>query len=310
MKRNSVPTIFLLIASYTAVAFLLGIVIGKLLHMSGDLFILLLLMAIFMGFPNITNLIMFPVAKRTMLKGIKENNFGRTTTYISRGDYRIKTMLCIDEETGRVAYTSSLSPFKFQMAEAKQLSKVRSGYERAPLGGTRYVFFEFYYDNNRIRIPTFYTARIVYFIQSREVQEALATGENICNLILRFNPLARLTADKINNREMPFIKVGIPSTICGAVSIFVAVIAMFSEFYISSFEGWKDDLLNNAMPAFVLVFIAFALAVTGLVLGIIGLKQAAADPPVRGLGLSKAGTWMSSIVIVVLLLTFALFLFG
>ena len=313
MKRNSVPTIILLIVSYIAVSVLLSFVCCMLTHMSfgaNNIFLPVLLMVFFMGFPNITNLILFPVAKRTMKKGIGANNFGKTTTFISKGGYRIKTMLCIDEETGRVAYTSSLSPFKFQMAEAKDLSKVRTGYDKAPLGGTRYVFFEFYYKNNRMRIPTFYTSRIVYAVASSEVQDALATGENICNLILKFNPLARLTADKINNREMPFIKIGVPSGVCGAVSVYVALMAMYSEYYISSFEGWKDDFLNNAMPAFVIVFIAFALAVTGLILGIIGLKQAAAKAPVRGLGFSKAGTWMSSIVIVVLLLTFALFIFG
>ena len=313
MKRNSVPTIILMIASYIAASVLLSIVGCILTHMpigADNIFLPLLLMVFFMGFPNITNLILFPVAKRTMMKGIEANNFGKTTTFISKGAYRIKTMLCVDEETGRVAYTSSLSPFKFQMAEAKELSKVRTGYERAPLGGTRYVFFEFFYGNNRFRIPTFYTARLVYFIESRQVQEALATGENICNLILKFNPQARLTADKISNRKMPFIKIGIPATVFGGMSIFLAVAAMCSEFYISSFEGWKDDLLNNGMFAFVMVFIAFAVAATGLVLGIRGLKQAASDGPVRGLGLSKAGTWMSSIVIVVLLLTFALFIFG
>ena len=310
MKRNSVPTIIFLIVSYLAVGILLGTLVEWLLFRKLFYIItLLLLEVIFIGFAHLTNLFMFPVAKRTMEKGIKANNFGKTTTLFSDGTHRIKSMLCIDEETGRVAYTSALNPFKFQMAEAKELSKVRSGYARAPLGGTRYVYFEFYHGNNRMRIPTLATARIVYFVQSRQVQDALAVGENFGNLILKFNPKARLTDDKINNREMPFIKIGIPATIFAGVSIFVAVVSMCSELYISSFNGWKDDLLNNGMPAFVLVFIALVLAVTGLILGTKGLKQAASDGPVRGLGFSKAATWMSSIVIIVLLLTFALFIF-
>ena len=311
MKRNSVPTIIFLIASYLAVGILTGTVGGWLLNRDLNIVItLILLSVIFIGFTDLTNLIMFPIAKRTMAKGIKANNFGMTTALFSRGTHRIKSMLCIDEETGRVAYTSALSPFKFQMAESKDLSKVRTGYERAPLGGTRYVFFEFYYGNNRIRIPTLATARLVYFVESRQVRDALAAGENFGNLILKFNPKARLTADKINNREMPFIKIGIPATIFAGVSIFVAVIAMCSEVFISSLEGWKDDLLSNGLFAFVTVFIASALSVTGLVLGIKGLKAAAADGPVRGLGFSKAATVMSSIVIIVLLLTFALFIFA
>lgn len=310
MKRNSVPTIILLIVSYLAAGILLGAVCGWFLHQEFiNVITLLLLSILFIGFTDVTNLIMFPIAKRTMEKGLRANNFGKTTTLFSNGTHRIKSMLCIDEETGRVAYTSALNPFKFQMAEAKELSKVRSGYERAPLGGTRYVFFEFYHGNNRFRIPMLATGRLVYFVESRQVREALAAGENFGNLILRFNPKGRLTADKINNREMPFIKIGIPATICAGVSIFVTVVAMCSEFYISSFEGWKDDLLNNGMFAFVTVLIALALAVTGLILGIKGLKQMAADGPVRGLGFSKAATVMSSITIAVLLLTFALFIF-
>lgn len=311
MKRNSVPTIILLIVSYLAFGILVGIVAGWFLHMPAyNVFTIILPIFIFMGFPNFTNLVLFPVAKKTMKKGTQANNFGRTTTFISKGGYRIKTIICVDEETGRVAYTSSLSPFKFQMAEARELSKVRTGYEKAPLGGTRYVFFEFYHGNNRMRIPTFYTSRIVYAVGSSEVQEALATGGNICNLILKFNPKAHLTADLINNREMPFIKIGVPGAVCAAVSVYVALWAMCSEVYISSFEGWKDDIFGNGMVAFVTVFITLALAVTGLILGIKGLKQAAAEAPVRGLGFSKAAIWMSSIVIVVLLLTFALFIFG
>lgn len=311
MKRNSVPTIIFLIASYLAVGIMLGAVCGWFLHQEFiNVFTLILLSFMFIGFTGVTNLIMFPIAKKTMEKGIKANNFGKTTTLFSRGTHRIKSMLCIDEETGRVAYTSALNPFKFQMAEAKELSKVRSGYSRAPLGGTRYVFFEFYYGNNRMRIPTLATARIVYFVQSRQVQDALAVGENFANLILKFNPKARLTADKINNREMPYIKIGIPATICAGMSIVFTVVAMLSEIYISSFQGWKEDLLNNGMFAFVVVFIALVLAATGLILGIKGLKQAAADGPVRGLGMSKAATVISSIVIAVLLLTFALFIFG
>ena len=310
MKRNSVPTIILLIVSYLTVGVLLGSVIDVLLNLPRfSVFTIFMVGIVLLFFPNISNLIMFPVAKKTMKKGTQANNFGRTTTFITKGGYRIKSMICIDEETGRVAYTSALSPFKFQIVEAKELSKARSAYEKAPLGGTRYVFFEFYHGNNRMRIPTFYTSRIVYAVASREVQEALATGENICKLIEKFNPLVRLTADKITNREMPFIKIGVPSAICGGLSIYVAVMGIFTEIYVSSFEGWKDDFLNSAMPAFVVVSIALALAVAGLVFGIMGLRRAAAEAPVRGLGLSKAGTVMSAIVIVVLLMITALFIF-
>ena len=102
MKRNSVPTIIFLIASYLAVGILPGTVGGWLLNRDLNIVItLILLSAIFIGFTDLTNLIMFPIAKRTMAKGIKANNFGKTTALFSRGTHRIKSMLCIDEETGR-----------------------------------------------------------------------------------------------------------------------------------------------------------------------------------------------------------------
>lgn len=308
MKRNSAVTILLMIVICLVIAILSAYLAAWIFHIEGDNFFLAITIpAVFLFFVHLTNLFMFPIARNTMKKGTASNNFGRTTTFINRSQWRIRTMLCIDEETGRVAYTSALNPFKFQMADAKELSKVRTGYDRGPFGGTRYVYFEFFHGNNRFRIPTFST-RSMYFTESRQVQDAIATGENICNLILKFNPQGRLTADKINNREMPFIKIGIPATVFASVSIFVAVIAMIIEVYISSIEGWKDDM-RYGMTAFALVFIALALSVTGLLLGIRGLKTAAAEGPVRGLGFSKAATVMSSIVIAVLLLTFALFVF-
>ncbi|MBR3342256.1 MAG: DUF4190 domain-containing protein [Clostridiales bacterium] len=308
MKRNSVPVILILIAFYLAVGILLGIVAAKLLHVTGGNWCLpITVFIVFIFFFELTNLLMFPFARKTMNKGLEANNFGKTYTFINKGSWSIRTILCIDEGTGRIAYTSALNPFKFQMAEAKELSKVRTSYIKGPFGGTKYVFFEFYYGNNRMRIPTFAKGGRLYLsMYSKKVQEALAEGEKVCNLILKFNPQGNLTLDQINQKEMPFIKIGIPGTVFAGVSVFISVIAMLSEAVISSSEGWKDDLLNG-MPAFVLAFLGLATSVTGLILGIKGLK-AAAEGPVRGLGFSKTAVIMSSIVIVLLILTFILFI--
>jgi len=46
-----------------------------------------------MCFIELTNLIMFPIAKRTMNKGLKANNFGRTFTYVNKRVRRIRVML-------------------------------------------------------------------------------------------------------------------------------------------------------------------------------------------------------------------------
>ena len=308
MKKNSVPLIIALIAIYLSAGIFLGILAGRLLHFTqGNFFPIITVFILFLLFVDLTNLILFPIAKITMKKGIEANNFGKTTTFINT-DYRsIRTMLCIDEETGRVAYTSALNPFKFQMVEAKELSKIRTSYIRGPLGGTRYVFFEFYYGNNRMRFLTLFTGKKSYWsLSSNRVREALATGERICNLILKFNPQGYLTSDKINNTEMPFIKIGIPGTVFAVVSVVISVIAMLSEVVISSSAGWKDDL-RNGMPAFVLASLGLVTSATGLILGIKGLK-AANGGPVRGIGFSKTAVIMSSIVIVLLILTFILFI--
>ena len=107
MKRNSVPTIILLIVSYLAFGILVGIVAGWFLHMPAyNVITIILPIFIFMGFPNFTNLVLFPVAKKTMKKGTQANNFGRTTTFISKGGYRIKLQMFLP--VASASCTSSL----------------------------------------------------------------------------------------------------------------------------------------------------------------------------------------------------------
>ena len=159
MKKTSPAVVLMLIAVYLAAGVLLGILMGMLLHIKGGNWCFTITVpVIFMCFIELTNLIMFPIAKRTMNKGLKANNFGRTFTYVNKRVRRIRVMLCIDEENGRVALTSALNPFKFQMVDARELTKIRSCHDFWLPKGTRCVFFEFYHVNNRIRIPT-YTVR-------------------------------------------------------------------------------------------------------------------------------------------------------
>ena len=280
----------MLIAVYLAAGVLLGILMGMLLHIKGGNWCFTITVPlIFMCFIELTNLIMFPIAKRTMNKGLKANNFGRTFTYVNKRIRRIRVMLCIDEENGRVALTSALNPFKFQMVDARELTKIRSCHDFWIPKGTRCVFFEFYHVNNRIRIPT-YTVRHYYAASPERVQEAIDLG------------------DKKYNIELPFIKIGIPGTVFACVSMVIAVVAMFSEAVIYSNEDWKGNPMNGMTP-YVLTAIGVAFAATALVLGLKGL-MASRQGPVRGLGLSKLSVIMSSIVIVVLLGSLALFLFA
>ena len=308
MKKTSPAVVVMLIAVYLAAGVLLGILMGMLLHIKGGNWCFTITVPlIFMCFIELTNLIMFPIAKRTMNKGLKANNFGRTFTYVNKRVRRIRVMLCIDEENGRVALTSALNPFKFQMVDARELTKIRSCHDFWLPKGTRCVFFEFYHVNNRIRIPT-YTVRHYYAASPERVQEAIDLGDKICNLLLKFNPRGYLTADKKYNIELPFIKIGIPGTVFACVSMVIAVVAMFSESVIYSNEDWKGNPMNGMIP-YVLTAIGVAFAATALVLGIKGL-MASRQGPVRGLGLSKLSVIMSSIVIVVLLGSLALFLFA
>ncbi len=59
---------------------------------------------------------------------------------------------------------------------------VFGNYKKEPLGGTQYVYFEFYYNNKRVRIPTF-TASNVYSLQSQAVLEGISKADAFCDLL-------------------------------------------------------------------------------------------------------------------------------
>lgn len=68
------------------------------------------------------------------------------------------------------------------MVQAKELTNIKSSYTKAPLGGTQYVYFEFYVNNKRVRIPTF-TASNVYSLQSQAVLEGISKADAFCALL-------------------------------------------------------------------------------------------------------------------------------
>lgn len=124
------------------------------------------------------------IAKKTMEKNSKKENFGRCSTFITEGSFTIGAILTIDENTGRVAYVSYWNPHEFQMMHAKDLTNIKSSYIKAPFGGTQYVYFEFYYKNKRVRIPTFTASKVVYSLQSREVLEGISKADTFCDLLM------------------------------------------------------------------------------------------------------------------------------
>lgn len=122
------------------------------------------------------------IARKTMDKNSVKENFSKSSTFITDGSFTIGAIVRIDENTGRIAYVSYQNPYEFQLVHAKDITSIKSSYIKAPLGGTQYVYFEFYYNNKRVRIPTF-TASNVYSLQSEAVLEGISKADAFCDLL-------------------------------------------------------------------------------------------------------------------------------
>ena len=185
MKKYNVLVIILSILIMTVFAFLIGLVIGLIVGRE-DLYSLWLVLTVpfaWMFYPVYMNPLMMIFAKRTMEKNSEKQDFGDTYTYTNKARGTCGCILRIDRSSGRVAYVSTLNPFKFQMCHAKDLADLRSSYIKGPLGGTRYVYFSFVYNKKKLMIPTF-TSRNMFSTESSHVKNALAKGQKVCDLIL------------------------------------------------------------------------------------------------------------------------------
>lgn len=186
MKKYNVLVIILSVMIMTALAILGGLTVGLIVGRD-DLIILCVVLITIMTwvfYPVYMNPLLISFAKRTMKKHSEEQGFGRTCTYINKDTGTCGCVFGIDESSGRIAYVSALNPFQFQTCHANDLVDLGSGYMEGPFGGTRYVYFTFCYKNKRIKIPTF-TSRNMFSIGSSYVQDGLARGQEICDLILR-----------------------------------------------------------------------------------------------------------------------------
>ena len=192
MKKYNVLVIILSIVIMTLLSILVDVILGLMMG-GGNLFVLwvvLITLGTWMFYPVYVNPLMINFAKRTMKKKSEEQGFRGTYTYVNKDTGTCGCVFSIDESSGRVAYVSAMNPFQFQTCHAKELSDLGSSYIRGPFGGTRYVYFTFCYKNKRIKIPTF-TSRSMLTVGSSCVQEALAKGQEICDLILSLqNPLS------------------------------------------------------------------------------------------------------------------------
>jgi energy-coupling factor transporter transmembrane protein EcfT len=136
-------------------------------------------------FFGLSNLITGTIAKKTMEKNCRAQNFGKTYTHINKDLGTVGTILKIDEETGRLAYVSYQNPFKFQMANADELTDVISSYIHGPVSTTRYIYFQFRYKGKRTRVPTYTTGNNI-MITSNLAKEGIAKADHLRDLILRF----------------------------------------------------------------------------------------------------------------------------
>ena len=188
MKKVNPLAIVLLVLIFVVLLSTPGFVIAVVWSSRFDMAILAWVVLIpfaFMFIPVYMNPCLYPIAKKTMERGLGRENFVRPLMHTNKDTGTFGSILCIDESSGRVAYVPILNPGKFYLIHARELTHLKSSLNRGPLGGTRYVYFEFFYKNKRYRFPTL-TSKNMYFIESTQVKNALAKGDKFCSAIRKW----------------------------------------------------------------------------------------------------------------------------
>ncbi len=147
-------------------------------------FFLLLLFSCFFG-----NSIIGGIAKKTLKSGAENECMLKYSTFVNEGSFTLGSIIGIDEETGKIGYVSYLNPKEFQLIPAKEITDIKSSFVKGPLGGTSYVYFEFYYNKKRVRIPTF-TSNNTYSLESSEVLEGISKADTFAEILTN----AKITA--------------------------------------------------------------------------------------------------------------------
>ncbi len=187
MKRIDVKFLVLQVVILMAVSMIIGMIISVVVGgvnpiVGGFRTMPLFLFFVAMVYGALGNMFTGPIAKKTMEENSKKENFEKSSTFVTDGSFTIGGIVKIDENTGRVAYVSYWNPYEFQMVQAKELTNIKSSYIKSPLGGTQYVYFEFYYNNKKVRIPTF-TSRYVFSLESQAVVEGISKADAFCDLL-------------------------------------------------------------------------------------------------------------------------------
>lgn len=129
---------------------------------------------IYMG---LSSLFTRKLVKKTINAKAAENGFANCSTFHGSG-----AVLKINEQAGKIAYVANQNPFEFQVISAKDIYDIKSSYKKGPLGGTGYVYFEFYYNKKRVRIPTF-TSNQMYSLKSAQVLEGISKADTYCEIL-------------------------------------------------------------------------------------------------------------------------------
>lgn len=93
-----------------------------------------------------------------------------------------RALIRIDEENKKVAYVSVYNPKELFLLDPKQIHDAKADYIKGPLGGTSYVYFQFYYGKQKLRFPTFLSNQ-AYMIKSAEVQTGISKAETYRDIL-------------------------------------------------------------------------------------------------------------------------------
>ncbi|MBR6538024.1 MAG: hypothetical protein IKT67_12585 [Lachnospiraceae bacterium] len=190
MKKVNWSYILIVIACVLGVSALaslmMGIIGGNFAGFGGVMFVFVFIIGIVALVSHFeSNFITNGLMKKTLKKDEQALSFQNSSTFTSNN-----AILMIDEATGRLGYIYYLNPTKFVTVSAKNITEIKSDYIKGPLGGTRYVYFQFVYEGQRIRVATF-TSRNMYSLQSGEVLEAMSKADAYAALLERTKSAAQ-----------------------------------------------------------------------------------------------------------------------
>jgi len=126
-----------------------------------------------------SNFITNRLMKKTLESDEQALSFQNCSTFTTNN-----AILKIDEANGRIGYIYYLNPTEFLVVSAKNITDIKADYIKGPLGGTRYVYFQFVYEGKCIKVATF-TSRNMYSLNSKEVLEAMSKADTYVELLER-----------------------------------------------------------------------------------------------------------------------------